>query len=410
MKAVILAGGEGKRLRPLTHTKPKALLQVAGRPIIQHIISEIKKTSIQEIVIVVKYKKEKIIEYFRQNDPGIRITFAEQGPNEGTAAALLAAENKVDDDFLVIAGDIITEAAVIEKVLAEHRRGITLALKKVPNPHEYGVVELNAGFVSLVEEKVAHPKSDLANLSIYVMGVDVFDSIKKLRQSPRGEYELTDLLIAAKGVVTDGYWTDIGYPWHLFDANDYLLSKMPANSEKIENSTIKGKVVMEKGSEIFDSYIEGTSYIGGGTKIGPHSYLRGTNSIGKNCEIGESTTIKNSILFDNVKAKHLSYIGDSVIGDNVNFGAGTQIANYRFDSATINVHTEKGWVNSGRKKLGVIVGDNTKFGVLSCTMPGKLIGNDCWISSGVIVNRNVAPGSKVLSSQVIKSPARKPTN
>ena len=100
-----------------------------------------------------------------------------------------------------------------------------------------------------------------------------------------------------------------------------------------------------------------------------------------------------------MKAKHLSYIGDSVVGEGVNFGSGTQVANYRFDAGNVNVLTEKGWVNSGRKKLGAIIGDNTKFGVLSCTMPGKLIGNDCWVGSNVVVNRNLRSGQKVLMKQ-----------
>ncbi|VVB98069.1 Bifunctional protein GlmU [uncultured archaeon] len=193
---------------------------------------------------------------------------------------------------------------------------------------------------------------------------------------------------------------DAAYPWHLFDAQDFLLHNMEANTGKVENSTVKGKLIMEEGAEIFDSYVdEGMHYIGAGTKIGPHSYLRGNNSIGRNCGIGESTTIKNSILFDGVKAKHLSYIGDSIIGEGVNFGAGTQIANFRFDESVVNVLTEQGWVNTGRKKFGTVVGDGTKFGVLSCVMPGKTIGNNCWISSGVNVDRNIGIERKVFLKQ-----------
>jgi bifunctional UDP-N-acetylglucosamine pyrophosphorylase/glucosamine-1-phosphate N-acetyltransferase len=123
--------------------------------------------------------------------------------------------------------------------------------------------------------------------------------------------------------------------------------------------------------------------------------LKGFNSIGRNCEIGGSSTLKNSILFDDVKAKHLAYIGDSVVGEGVNFGSGTQVANYRFDAGNVNVLTERGWVNSGRKKLGAIIGDGVRFGVLSCTMPGKLIGNGCWVGSGVVLGRNLEPGKSI---------------
>ncbi|MEM3432471.1 MAG: glucosamine-1-phosphate N-acetyltransferase, partial [Candidatus Bilamarchaeaceae archaeon] len=110
-------------------------------------------------------------------------------------------------------------------------------------------------------------------------------------------------------------------------------------------------------------------------------------------------TVKESVIFDEVDAKHLAYIGDSVIGRNVNFGAGTQLANFRFDEGNVNVSTERGWVNSGRRKLGAIVGDNVKFGVLASVMPGKLIGPNCWIHSGVVVNRNVPSGLYVFVQQ-----------
>lgn len=402
MKAIILAAGEGKRMHPLTYTRPKAMVCTAGKPLLWHVLSEVKKAGITEALIIVKYKKEKITEYFSdaKNTLGMKLEFVEQGSWYGTAAALLAAKGKVNGSFLVIAGDLITEASVIRKVIAAHEKGITLAAKKVENPKHYGVLQVAGGKVTGVQEKPEHPDGNLINISVYVMDDAVFPKLEAITPSLRGEYELTDVLVGAKCVETEGFWMDIAYPWHLFDAQDRLLSGMEASSGKVENSTVKGKLIMEEGAEIFDSYVdEGMHYIGAGTKVGPHSYLRGNNSIGRHCEIGESTTVKNSILFDHVKAKHLTYIGDSVIGESVNFGAGTQIANFRFDEGVVNVLTEGGWVNTGRKKMGTVVGDNTKFGVLSCVMPGKTIGNGCWISSGVNVDRNLGIERKIFLKQ-----------
>jgi bifunctional UDP-N-acetylglucosamine pyrophosphorylase/glucosamine-1-phosphate N-acetyltransferase len=188
----------------------------------------------------------------------------------------------------------------------------------------------------------------------------------------------------------------------LLEANDHALSRLEARAGIIENSTVEGKVIMGDGAKIINSYVEGCAYIGAGTVIGPNACLRGFNSIGKNCSIGSGTTLKSSILLDHVNAKHLSYIGDSVIGENVNFGSGTQVANYRFDEKNVLVMTEKGWVDSGRSKLGAFVGDNTKFGVLSCTMPGKCIGSGCQVHSGVVVNRNVPSGTSVFSRAPIE--------
>ncbi len=402
MKAVILAAGEGVRLRPLTSTRPKCMLYVAGKPILHHLLLEAKKAGITEAVIVVRYLKEKVMEYFSNIDLGMKISFVEQGLDKGTAAAVLCAESHIQDTFVVLAGDTVTESSIIRKTIEEKEGRITLAVKKVRNPHEYGVVELSGDKVSIFEEKPKHPKTDLANLSIYCMEPTVFNDLKSIGKSPRGEYEIVNLFVGAKAVVTEGYWRDIAYPWDLFEANEFLLENLEAQSGEVVNSTISGKVIMEDGAKIIHSYVEGCSYIGTGTVIGPNAYLRGHNSIGKNCSIGAGTTVKNSILSDNVNAKHLAYIGDSVIGFNVNFGSGVQVANFRFDEGHVNVMTEKGWVNTGRKKLGVIVGDNTKFGVLSATMPGKIIGTNCQIHSSVVVNRNVPSDVRVFTRQPIE--------
>ena len=401
MKAVVMAAGDGKRMRPLTETRPKVMLSVAGKPILEHILIDLKRAGIDEAVIIVKHSREKIIEYLtpKQEELGMKINFVEQGEEMGTAYAILAAEKEINGTFVAIAGDIITNYENIAKVIKEHSGNITLGVKKVKNPHEYGIVEITGGKVSLFQEKPKNPKTELANLSIYCMEPGIFDEIKKLKKSERGEYEIVDLFIGAKAVEVDGYWQDVGYPWHLLDANKHILSKNEAKSGDIENSTINGKVIMEKGAKIINSYIEGDVYIGENSVIGPNAYIRGPVAIGKNCNVGGATCVKESILLDRVNAKHLTYIGDSIVGEDVNFGSGTQVANYRFDAKVINVLTQRGWVNSGRKKLGAVIGDGVKFGVNSVTMPGKLIGSGCWIHSGVVVNKNVPAKTDVGTKQ-----------
>ncbi|MFH1470337.1 MAG: DapH/DapD/GlmU-related protein, partial [Candidatus Micrarchaeota archaeon] len=197
-------------------------------------------------------------------------------------------------------------------------------------------------------------------------------------------------------------------PWHLFEANDHLLGKMKGEKGTVEDTKVKGKLIMEEGARVFDSYVEGTVYIGRNTEVGPHAYLRGTTSIGDDCSISDSTTVKNSIIFNHVNAKHLTYIGDSIIGERVNFGAGSQIANFRFDEGEIGVEIEAGKVGTTRRKLGAIIGDETKFGVLSCVMPGTLVGDGSWIGSGVVVTKNIPRRTKVLVKQnLLMSPMEK---
>lgn len=404
MKAIIMAAGNGVRMWPLTETRPKCLLPVAGKPITYHQIKELMAAGVNEFVFVVREKKEQIIAYVSslQQQFGFRLFVVEQGKENGTAAALLSAEGKVDDTFIVVAGDLLFDSSIIKKLLETHKAGgnnITVALKKVDKPEKYGIVDVVDGRISYIEEKPKNPRSNLANLSIYCMEPSVFERLKDIKPSSRGEYEITDILVGAKAIEVEGYWRDVGYPWDLLEANKEMLARLEPKAGDIQNSTIIGKVIMEEGARIINSYVEGDVYIGKNTIIGPNAYIRGPTSIGDNCCIGESVTVKESVIFDEVDAKHLAYIGDSVIGRNVNFGAGTQLANFRFDEGNVNVSTERGWVNSGRRKLGAIVGDNVKFGVLASVMPGKLIGPNCWIHSGVVVNRNVPSGLYVFVQQ-----------
>ncbi|VVB99339.1 Bifunctional protein GlmU [uncultured archaeon] len=401
-KAVVLAAGEGKRLRPLTYTRPKCMIQLAGKPILQLVLENLKSVGVTEAAVVVKYKKEAITSYFGKNPiPGMKLVFIEQGEKYGTAAAFGEAESFATDTFFGVAGDIITEASALKK-LAEGAKGeVTAALHSVEDAREYGTAIVKGGKITAFEEKVEKPKSNLANCSLYVFEPSVFKKIKELKKSPRGEYEIIDLLIGATAVEISEYWLDMGMPWQLFSANEFLLSKLPEKKGKIENSVIRGKLIMEKGAEVHDSVIEGNVYIGENSYVGPHAYIRGTTSIGRDCGIGDSTTLKNSIIFDHVNAKHLTYIGDSIIGSNCNFGAATQIANYRFDAGHIHAIVNDVVIDTKRNKLGAIIGDNTKMGVLCSVMPGKMIGDGCWIDAGTVIKENIERKTHVILHQAI---------
>ena len=401
-KAVVLAAGEGKRLRPLTYTRPKCMIQLAGKPILQHVLENLKAAGVNEAAVVVKYKKEAITDYFRGNPiSGMKLTFIEQGDRYGTAAAFGYAEGFANETFFGVAGDIITEASALRKLGGNAEGEVSAALHAVGDAREYGTAVLKQGKISGFEEKVPQPKSNLANCSLYVFEPSVFKRINRLKKSPRGEYEITDLLVGGKAVEIQDYWLDMGMPWQLFSANEFLLSKLPDSRDRVENCTVRGKLVMEKDAEVHESVIEGNVYIGRGSYVGPHAYIRGTTSIGRDCGIGDSTTVKNSIVFDHVNAKHLTYIGDSIIGSNCNFGAATQIANYRFDAGHIKAVVNDVAIDTRRSKLGAIIGDNTKMGVLCSVMPGKMIGDGCWVDAGVVVKENIERKTHVVLHQAI---------
>ncbi|RLG19811.1 glucose-1-phosphate thymidylyltransferase [Candidatus Micrarchaeota archaeon] len=414
MKAVLLAAGEGKRLRPLTYTKPKCMLPIAGKPILEHVLISLREAGLRHVVMVVKYKQDKITNYFGDGSKfGMRLEYVTQGNRYGTAAAFGSAEQLVNDDFLGMAGDVICDAADIKALVEAHRRNdglMTVGLKEVEVKEQYGIAEVKDGMITGFAEKPKQSKSKLANSSIYAFDKKTFDEIRKIRPSSRGEYEITDLIKSgrARAYEMKGYWLDMGVPWQLLDANRYLLDKMPEKREgKVENCTVKGKLMVEKGTRLFDSYIQGPAYIGADSTVGPHAYIREGTSIGKGCDISDSSTVKNSILMDGVNAKHLTYIGDSIVGDRVNFGAGTQVANYRFDAGTIKSLIRGNMIDTGKRKLGVIIGDDTKTGVLSCVMPGKKIGSNCWIGAGVVVDEDVPDETALFVEQKLKKISRR---
>ncbi len=404
IEAVVLCAGEGTRMRPLTYTRPKAMLYVGGKPVIHHQLKALELAGVSKAVLVVGHKKEKLLEYLKEHKEEFSITIetVEQKKTKyGTAAAVIAAKDHINHPFFVLAGDLVFEPEVLKEMRELHTGEGVIAGKEVQKPERFGVIVEEKGRVKKILEKPFNPPSKLINASIYLFSPEVFQKLREVGKSERGEYELIDVVEGARVLKIRGFWKDLAHPWDLFDANQFLLERMQAKPTNIYNSTVKGKVIMEEGAEIFDSYIDvGVHYIGKNTKIGPHAYLRGWNMIGDYCVIGDSTSVKNAILFPHVKAKHLTYIGDSVIGEGVNFGAGSQIANLRFDARYVSVQLENGkWESTNRKKFGCAVGDNTKFGILSGVMPGKLIGPDCWIGPGVIVNQNIPPRKKVLKKQ-----------
>lgn len=410
-QAVVLAAGEGRRLRPLTYTRPKCMIPLAGKPILHHVLSNLQSAGVKRAVVVVKYMEEVVKEYFAKNDLGLKIEFITQGQKYGTAAAFAQAAKHMDSTFYAAAGDVITTPKTLEQLARGHEGNLSATLAEVETAEQYGIARVEKGYLAGFMEKPKNPPARaLANCSLYVMEPALFKSLAAVKKSPRGEFEMTDILRAGKvrAIVTSEYWLDMGLPWQLFDANKFLLSQLPEKKGKVENSTIKGKLIMEEGAQILDSYVEGPLYVGASTVIGPHAYVRGTSSIGRNCCIGDSTTVKNSIIFDHVNAKHLSYIGDSIVGAGCNFGAATQIANYRFDAGSIKAKVEDVIIDTRRNKLGAIIGDEVKMGVLSSVMPGKMIGDHCWIGANVMVKENVERNTLVELEQKLKISRIKP--
>lgn len=382
MKAVVLAAGEGTRLRPLTETRPKPLVPVAGRPLVEHVM-QASQGVVDEFLLVVGYRAEDVRSQIGRDFSGIPVSYVEQREQHGTAHAIACVREQVDEQFLVLNGDVVVDEDLVSALAASG--GHAVATMPVENPSNYGVVSVHDEELSGLVEKPEDPPSSLANLGLYAFQPTIFDAIDAVEESDRGEYEVTDavttLLDWGEGVSVvehDGMWLDVGRPWEVIEATERLLSGLDESVDGTVEDRVRldGTVVVEEGARVRDgTYIEGPVIVKAGADVGPNAYVRGTTVLGKDSRVGNAVEVKNSVLFPGATVGHLSYVGDSVLGSGVNFGAGTKVANLRHDDANVRMHVKGSSVDTGRRKLGVVCGDEVKTGINTSLNAGvKLAG------------------------------------
>jgi bifunctional UDP-N-acetylglucosamine pyrophosphorylase/glucosamine-1-phosphate N-acetyltransferase len=297
-----------------------------------------------------------------------------------------------------------------------------MAVVPVEKTENFGVVELEGE--RQVKHIVEKPKqgeapSNLANAGIYAFNAEIFAKIREVSASTRGELEITDAIsnllaekktiLAAK--ISNEDWFDVGRPWDLLEANRWALAKMkPKVLGKVENGAhLIGPVMVAETARIRSgAYVEGPAFIGEESDIGPNCFIRPHTSIGNRVRVGNACEVKESIIMDDVHVGHLSYVGDSVLGEDCNLGAGTVTGNYRLDAGTIKMKVREEVVDSGRKKLGAILGDNVKIGIGTLLMPGIKVGCNSWIGPNVVVYRDVPPDTAVILTQNLEEKKLKP--
>lgn len=418
MKAVLLvaAPSDNARFFPLAHNRTKHMMPVAGRPLLERSILELKEAGVDEILLVVGYQKEVLKDYFKDGSVlSVKIHFIDQDfiEGKGTGIATSFAKNFAGNDpFLLIYGDLQYDAKTIRDIIRAFQQNdpdAMLALSRVDDPSQFGIVELDdRGLVTRILEKPepGQSESDLANAGIYVFKNVIFDAIARTEVSSRDEIELTDsiqiLINDGRKVVgydLDGaWWRDIGRAHDLLDANAHYFTKIKklikGNIER--NVQIKGEVYIGANTIVRSgTYIEGPVYIGYDCEIGPNAYLRPNTYIGDRCRIGNACEIKASIIMAGTKISHLSYVGDSVIGENVNFGAATIAANLRLDHKQVALREQGALIPTGLRKLGVLCGDNVNVGCNTNLEPGVRIGANSIIGPNVTISEDIEPDTLV---------------
>jgi bifunctional UDP-N-acetylglucosamine pyrophosphorylase/glucosamine-1-phosphate N-acetyltransferase len=425
MKAVLLAAGEGIRLLPITATRPKHLIKVGGKPILQFCLEAVKRAGIDEAIIVTHYMGEAIKSYFGEGEKlGLKLTYVEQKAILGTGNAAEVAEPYLDGDFVLIYGDLLFGQDTVKTVLSQFKKGKTAAVMgvvPVDKPESYGIIEQDAeGNVKRIVEKPAAGKapSNLANAGVYAFSKEVFDKIKQTKASIRGEWELTDAItmLAQEGKTVlaaqldKDDWFDVGRPWDLLDANVWALKRM---DHKVlgtieQGAHLIGPVTVAESARVRSGvYIEGPVFIDEEADVGPNCFIRSGTSLGKKTRVGNACEIKNSILMDGTHVGHLSYVGDSILGEKCNLGAGTIMANYRFDAGPIKMMVKDQVVSTGRRKLGAVLGNNVKTGIKSLFMPGVKVGANTWVGANLMVERDLPANVIANLKQVIEIKQKK---
>jgi len=413
LKAVILAAGEGVRMRPLTSSRSKHMIKLAGKPILEYVLLTLRASGIKEAAVVVGYKEDLIRNFFGDGSKfGIQLDYIIQSKVSGTADAIGLTEKYVgDEDFLTVYGDLLINPESMRSIFRKHRKGAAATMGVVPvkQPEQYGVVEVENGKVINIIEKpiVGETETNLVNAAIYIFSSKIFEKIKKTKYSQRKELEITDsirYLIEDKmrvnaAEIKPENWIDIGRPWDLIGANKMVLqdTKLEIKGEIEDGVHINGPIGLGERSRLRSgTYIEGPVFIDEDCNIGPNCYIRPYTSIGKNVRIGNACEIKSSLIMDQTHIAHLSYVADSVIGEGCNLGAGVITANLRFDDKPVKVKIKEELINSELKKLGVFMGDNVKVGINVSFMPGVKIGSNTWIGPGMVIYRDVPDGKKEL--------------
>jgi UDP-N-acetylglucosamine diphosphorylase/glucosamine-1-phosphate N-acetyltransferase len=384
MQAVILAAGEGKRVFPLTRNRPKAMIPVANHPIIEYVIDALQKNGIQEIIVVVGYRKEQVTRFL--NGLEVPIEVVVQSKQLGTAHALQCAESKIKGDFLVLPGDNYIDPQSIARVMDTPN---AILVKEHPNPSNFGVVLLNNGLVTDIVEKPDHAPSFMVSTGIYSLKKNFFSSI-------RGN-DITDaisVMIRAgeliKAVPADD-WQDAIFAWDLLKMNRRLLSSLPQARE----GTVSRQTI-----------IHGPVRVGKGTTIGPNTVITGPVVIGNDCTIGPNCCIMpNTSIGSRVNLDPFIFLGDAIIMDDTSIGSHSRIIDTVVgERCTLADHTSVSTVAglmeiegcAIRSEFGTVLGDNVTSGPFT-VYKNCVIGNNVTIEGQEnIISRNIPDGSMVI--------------
>jgi UDP-N-acetylglucosamine diphosphorylase / glucose-1-phosphate thymidylyltransferase / UDP-N-acetylgalactosamine diphosphorylase / glucosamine-1-phosphate N-acetyltransferase / galactosamine-1-phosphate N-acetyltransferase len=389
-QAIILAAGEGVRLWPFTVNKPKAMLFIAGKPIIQYVIEALAVNGIRDLIIIEGYKKEYILDYIGDGSRfGVNIRYIHQKQQLGSAHALAQASGATDNEFLVVSGSKLIMPDTINQVVRMTPPAILV--RQEPDPYRYGVASISKGKLTGIIEKPAYPESNIINGGIYSFSSEIFSYIGSLLGIPEVLNNMIEQGKSISALDSQSTWLDVVYPWDILSLNATLMKNIRSEqSGMIESGvTIKGAVWVGKNSLIHsNSYIEGPVFIGEGCKIGPNVCILPNTSIANNVMINPFTEIRNSVIEDDVIIGSGSIIQDSVIDKGCLFGA-------HFSSCSEDAEVIIG-DEVHKTRMGAMVGEGCRIGSGVTSLAGAIVGNYCQIKSQNLIRGKIPDKSQVV--------------
>ena len=386
MKAVILAAGKGSKLNPFSNTRPIPMISIAGKALLDNSLFQLKKAGINDVYIIVGHHKEMIQNFVAEkSDAGMNIHCLEQKNNGGIGDAVLTVKEKISagEYFLLIYGDTLTDENIYSKTQQSfHSFKCPVASICLPPSNEsFGNVFLNAQMKinKIVEKPKGNNFGNYVLSGVFVLPESFFGLLEKNKRSM--EKALKALVQEGELMASmwENEWLDIVYPWEILKANRIILdswneSSIAKSAIMESNVTMQGGVNIEEGAVIkAGAVLEGPCSIGKGSYVGNNSLIRSYTSLGNNCSIGYGVELKNCVVLDNSGIGRLSFVGDSVIGENVDIGAGCMTVNRNLGWEKVQIKNGKTVLPSGLKKLGAFIGDNVIIGAGNTIQPGTVI-------------------------------------
>ncbi len=413
MQVILLAAGQSKRLHPL-HDKNQ--LEFLGRTLLEHQVAAIKAAKLRDIVVVANAGNKDAFKAMLKKYNNVAVV-EQKDLKDGMAGGVLAGSTHIKHkNVLVMACNDVFDGWLFEKIVEASKKPVdaVIAAKKVESYFPGGYLKTNDdGLVTDIVEKPAPGKEPSKWVNLVVHAYNDFPAFLKYlkaaksKKDDRYETALSDYIKKGKAQVAPfkflGEWTPLKYPWHVLSAAERYLLAAAKGSPKgriargckiAKSATLTGAVFLEEGVQVMgNATLIGPLYVGKNTIIGTNALVR-ESMIGSHGVIGFGTEVARSYLNHHVWT-HTNYVGDSVVDSNVSFGAGTVLANLRFDEANVKMNIGKERVDTGTPKFGAVVGHGARLGVNSSVLPGMKVGQNAFVGPNVAVDRDVEDNQMV---------------